>query len=68
MRTNIVIDDTLLEEAFKYTDVKTKKDLIHLALKELVANHKKMSLLDIRGDISFESDYDYKKSRDTECT
>ncbi|HIP59237.1 MAG TPA: type II toxin-antitoxin system VapB family antitoxin [Campylobacterales bacterium] len=68
MRTNIVIDDTLLEEAFKYTDLKTKKDLIHLALKELVDNHKKMSLLDIKGDISFEIDYDYKKLRDSKCT
>jgi len=26
MRTNIVIDDELLEEAFKYTNLKTKKD------------------------------------------
>ncbi len=67
MRTNIVIDDTLLAEAFKYTDLKTKKDLIHFALKELVDNHKRMSLLDIKGDISFETDYDYKKLRNDTC-
>jgi len=41
MRTNIVIDDTFLSEAFKYTDLKTKKDVIYLALQELVDNHKK---------------------------
>jgi Arc/MetJ family transcription regulator len=68
MRTNIVIDDELLEEAFKYTNLKTKKDLIHLALKELIDNHKKMSLLDIKGKISFEEDYDYKKLRNDTCT
>jgi len=63
MRTNIVIDDALLEEAFKYTDVKTKKDVIHLALQELVDNHKKLSLLDLKGSISLADDYDYKTLR-----
>jgi len=68
MRTNIVIDDRLLEEAFKYTDVKTKKDLIHLALHELIENHKKLSLLDLKGSINFEKEYDYKKLRTDKCT
>jgi len=63
MRTNIVIDDALLEEAFKYTDVKTKKDVIHLALQELVDNHKKLSLLELKGRISLGEGYDYKKLR-----
>ncbi len=67
MKTNIVIDDALIEEAFKYTDLKTKKDLIHLALQELIDNHKKMSLLDIKGKINFDKDYDYKKLRIEEC-
>jgi len=68
MRTNIVIDDMLLAEAFKYTDLKTKKDLIHLALQEFVDNHKKLSLLDLKGSIVFLDGYDYKKSRDNTCT
>ncbi len=68
MRTNIVIDDILLAEAFKYTDLKTKKDVIHLALQELVDNHKKLSLLDLKGSISLADDYDYKKMRDNACT
>ncbi|MEA3455121.1 MAG: type II toxin-antitoxin system VapB family antitoxin [Campylobacterota bacterium] len=67
MRTNIVIDDTLLAEAFKYTDLKTKKDLIHFALEELVDHYKKMSLLDLKGSVSFGEDYDYKKLRDNQC-
>jgi len=63
MRTNIVIDDTLLAEAFKYTDEKTKKDVIHLALQELVDNHKKLSLLELKGSNSLAEDYDYKARR-----
>ena len=68
MRTNIVIDDTLLKEAVKYTNLKTKKEIIHLALQELVNNYKKKSLLDLKGDISFEKGYDYKKLRVDTCT
>jgi len=39
MRTNIVLDDVLVKEAFKYASVTTKRELINLALKEFVANH-----------------------------
>ena len=64
MRTNIVIDDELLLDALKYTNLKTKKDVVNLALKELVDNHKRKSLLELKGAISFAKDYDYKKHRD----
>ncbi len=63
MRTNIVIDDKLLEEAFRYTKLKTKKDVVNLALKEFVENAKKLSLADLKGKIAFDDDYDYKKAR-----
>ena len=33
-----MLDDNLVEEALKLSGVKTKKDLIHLALKEFVEN------------------------------
>jgi len=49
MRTNIVIDEQLMDEAFALTGVKTKKDLVNLALEELVAlkrNHSKPTLSD----------------------
>ena len=64
MRTNIVIDDQLLQEAFRYTNVTTKKEIINLALKEFVENAKKLSLLDLKGKISFDENYDYKAMRD----
>ena len=63
MRTNIVIDDHLLDEAFSLTKLKTKKELIRTALEELIENRKKMDLRKIKGKINFRDDYDYKKMR-----
>lgn len=64
MRTNIDLDEVLVDEAFKYVTVKTKKDLINIALKEFVEMHKKKNLMELRGKISFSDDYDYKKMRE----
>jgi len=64
MRTNIVIDKQLMDEAFLYTDLTTKREIVNLALKEFVANAKKLSLLDIKGQISFDDGYDYKAMRE----
>jgi Arc/MetJ family transcription regulator len=64
MRTNIVLDDELVAEAFKYAEsIHTKKDLIEAALKEFVINRKKKNLHDLKGKISFADNYDYKKMR-----
>ncbi len=63
MRTNVVIDDKLREEAFKYSNLKTKKEIINLALKAFVKNAKKLSLMDLKGQISFDESYDYKSMR-----
>ncbi|MHB1645178.1 MAG: type II toxin-antitoxin system VapB family antitoxin [Candidatus Acididesulfobacter diazotrophicus] len=63
MRTNIVLDDKLVEEAIKLTNIKTKKELINLSLKELVENRSRMKLQDLYGKIKFSEDYDYKKMR-----
>lgn len=36
MRTNIVLDETLVKEALRLTNVRSKREVIHLALQELV--------------------------------
>jgi Arc/MetJ family transcription regulator len=64
MRTNIELDDALVEEAFRLTNLRTKKDLIHLALQELIRKYKKPNLLDLSGQIQFATDYDYKALRE----
>lgn len=63
MRTNIVLDDEIVEKAFRYSKARTKKELIHEALKELITSRQRLNLRDLRGKIEFRSDYDYKKLR-----
>jgi len=64
MRTNIVLDDILVEEAFKYSSsIRTKKELIETALREYVQNRKIKDLRELKGKIQFSDDYDYKKMR-----
>ena len=63
MRTNIVLNDTLVEEAFKYSvDIRTKKELVETALKEYVQNRKIKDLRELKGKIVFSEDYNYKKN------
>jgi len=49
MRTNIVIDDELLNEAFSVSNAKTKKDLIHEALREFIRLKNRKPLTDLAG-------------------
>jgi len=56
MRTNIEIEDKLLEEAFSLTKIKTKKELIKTALEELIENRKRKDIREIRGKINFHED------------
>lgn len=54
MRTNIIIDDELIKEALKITGIKTKKEIVNIALKELIENHKRKNLMDLKGKIQFD--------------
>ena len=64
MRTNIVLDDQLMDEAFRYSDnIKTKRELIEIALQEYVKNRKRKDLRDLKGQVLFEEEYDYKAMR-----
>ena len=63
MRTNIVIDDELLNEAFSVSNSRTKKDLIHEALKEFIRLKKRKDLTELAGAIRFHKNYNHKKMR-----
>jgi Arc/MetJ family transcription regulator len=65
MRTNIVLDDDLVKEAFRHSSAKTKKGLVDEALRELVRVRRRRSLKDLKGRIRFAEGYDYKKLRTT---
>jgi Arc/MetJ family transcription regulator len=64
MRTNIVLDDSLVKEALKLGRVKTKKELVNQALKEFVENRKRLNLMDLFGKITFDKNYNYKALRE----
>ena len=65
MRTNVVIDDELVKEAFSLTGVRTKRELVHLALQELVRQRRKRDLTELAGKIQLRDDFDHKALRRT---
>lgn len=58
MRTNIVIDDDLMEKARKVSGHKTKKDTIEEALKLLIAQKEQGDIRKLRGKLNWEGDLD----------
>jgi Arc/MetJ family transcription regulator len=70
MRTNIDINEELLQEAFSVSQVRSKKDLIHDALREYVRLKKRKDLTELAGTIEFYEGYNHKvlrKIKDDSC-
>jgi hypothetical protein len=63
MPTNLDIDSGLLQKALEVSGLKTKKDTVNLALKELIDRHKQLEIIDLFGKMDPDPDYDYKKGR-----
>lgn len=62
MRTNIDIDDDILKEVQRLTGVKTKREAVDLALRELVARYRRMGLLRLRGKVRWEGNLEESRS------
>ena len=58
MRTNIVIDDALMDDALKLTGLKTKREAVELGLKTLIRLKKQEEIRRFRGKLSWEGDLD----------
>lgn len=63
MRTNIVLDETLVAEAMRYAKVRSKRELVDLALREFIAAHRRRDVSELFGKIEIDPDYDYKSLR-----
>ncbi len=63
MRTNIVLDDALVAEAQRLSRIKTKRQLIDQALREFVANRKRLDIRELAGSDLLDDDYDHKAGR-----
>ncbi len=58
MRTNIVIDNTLMQEALKATGLKTKKEAVELGLKTLITLKKQSAIKELKGKLHWEGNLD----------
>lgn len=58
MRTNIVIDDDLMNEALRVTGLKTKKEVVEEALKTLIRIERQKGILALRGKVHWEGNLD----------
>ncbi len=59
MRTNIVLDDELVREAVRLTGIATKRELVDVALRELIRDRRKKDLFELSGKIKFAVCYDH---------
>ena len=62
MRTNIEINDDLMREVLRLTGVKTKREAVELALRELVARHRQLGVLKLRGRVDWEGDLEASRA------
>jgi Arc/MetJ family transcription regulator len=56
MRTNIVLDDDLIERARMLTGIKTKREVIQEALRTLIQLHEQAQVRELRGKLRWEGD------------
>ena len=55
-RTNIVLDEDLVEAGLKATGLKTRKDLVNYALQDLLRREAQKKILSLRGKVLWEGD------------
>ena len=63
-RTNVVLDDELVEECQKLTGIKTRRALIEYALRQVLRHRRQRRLLELKGAVNWEGDLDaWRKGR-----
>ncbi|PYM12438.1 MAG: DUF2191 domain-containing protein [Candidatus Rokuibacteriota bacterium] len=55
-RTNIVLDDRLVKEGLRRFKCRSKRELVHLALTELLKAERRRDLLSLRGRVKWDGD------------
>ena len=63
-RTNVVLDEELVEKCQKLTGIKTRRALIDYALQELLRHRRQRRLLELKGSVTWDGDLDaWRESR-----
>ncbi len=66
MRTNIVLDDKLIARAKKITGIKTKREVVHEALRLLILLNEQAEIRALRGKVLWDGNLaDQRQSRVT---
>ncbi len=65
MRTNIVLDDELVERAQKLTGIKTKREVVHEALRVLILLREQAEVRSLRGKLRWEGNLDEQREQRT---
>jgi Arc/MetJ family transcription regulator len=55
-RTNIELDERLIKEGMRVFQCRSKRQLVHLALSELLKGAKRREILQLRGQVKWEAD------------
>lgn len=63
MATNLNLDDSLIEQARKVGNHRTKREAVNAALSEYVRHRKQMDIVKLFGTIDYDPAYDYKAAR-----
>ena len=63
MRTNIVLDDELVAEAMKVTRARSKREVVDIALRDLLKKYHSRKFKELRGQALFDPDYDVRETR-----
>jgi len=63
MATNLAIDDKLITEAQTIGGARTKKAAVTEALAEYIQRRKQIRITSLFGNVDYDPDYDYKKTR-----
>ena len=61
MRTNIVLDDKLVKRAQKLTGIKTKREVVHEALRLLILLKEQAEVRTLRGKLPWDGNLDSQR-------
>jgi hypothetical protein len=63
MTKSVAIDEMLIKEAQQLGHHKNGKEAVVAALKEYIQRNKQMAIVELFGQIDYQTDYDYKANR-----
>ena len=61
-RTTVDLDDQLVSEALRLTNLRTKKELVQYALQELVARKRRKGILVLAGKVRWEGNLEESRN------